>query len=116
MRQVPAAEDLHPRALAVLDEPRLHQAVGVDRAPGPEGGERFEIHDRIFGLAAGRQEPPLGQATIEGHLAALEAAGLAAAGASLVPLVALRRGLAVTRPRPTPHPLASLLGARRRAQ
>src|SRR5207247_5026674 len=118
-RRVPdldAAEHLDEPALAVLDQPRLHEALGVDHGVGGERAQRLQIHDRVVLAAAVRQEAALGQPPVQRHLPALEAAVLAAAGARVVALVALGRGLAVTRPRAAADTLALLRGAGRRTQ
>src|SRR2546430_4442337 len=61
-------------------------------------------------------EPALGQPPVERHLAALEAAALAAAGARVLAFVALARRLAVARAGASPDDLAPVRGARGRTQ
>src|SRR5439155_22791459 len=103
-------------ALAVLDQPRLHEALGVDHGIGGERAQRLQIHDRVVLAAAVRQEAALGQSAVERHRPALEATVLAAAGARVVTLVALGRRLAVAGSRPASHALAGLHGPRRRPE
>jgi len=116
VRHVAVPQQLHARAVAAFDQSGLHQAVGIDHAVGRERPQRFEVDHRVLGLAAEGQEAALGQPAIERHLAALEAAGLAAARAGLVALAALGRRLAVAGARPAADPLAAGDRARRRAQ
>src|SRR5207245_11134448 len=111
-----AAEHLDQPALAVLDQPRLHEALGVDYGVGGERAQRLQIHDRVVLAAAVGLEAALGQPPVQRHLPALEAAVLAAAGARVVALVALGRRLAVSGARPASNALARLHGGRRRPE
>ena len=113
---VTVAEDLHPPALGALDQPGLREPVGIDHAAGREAAQRLEVHDGVLRLAAEGQEAALGQAAVERHLAALEAAALAAARAGPLALVALGRRLAVAGAGPAADALAPLDGAGRRTQ
>ena len=107
------AEQFHAHAGALLDEARGDERVRIDDGVRGEARERLQIHDRarILAAAVGREEPPLRQPAIERHLTALESAALAAARARLVPLVALRRRLAVAGPGAASDLLAAMRGA-----
>src|SRR6266436_4005324 len=74
------------RAPAPSARARPHQAFGIDHGVGGERAQRLEVHDRIVLTAAVWQEAALGQPAVEGHLPALEATVLAAAGARVVTL------------------------------
>src|SRR5204863_8731683 len=100
------AEHFDPAALAIFDQPRLHEALGIDHGIRAKRSQRLEIHDRVVLPTAERQEATLGQPPVQRHLAALEAAGLAASRARLVALVALGRGFAVAGARSTADALA----------
>src|SRR5206468_266341 len=112
VRDLARAEDLHARLVATLDEPGLGQRRGIDHRVRDEAAESPEIHDGVRVLAAVGKEPALGESPVERHLAALEAAGFAPAGARVVALVAFASGLAVARARATPDDLPAMLGAR----
>src|SRR5207245_10995982 len=106
----------HARGVSPLDEPGQGQVCGIHHRVRCEAVESLEIHDGVLGLAAVGDEPALGQAPVERHLAALEAAALAAAGARVLAFVALARRLAVARARASPGDLAPVRGARGRTQ
>src|SRR6185503_19990225 len=104
--QLAAPEDFHQVAVRVLDETGLDQSLGVHDALRGEAAEGLEVHHRVLGLAAVRQEATLGKTPVERHLPPLEAARLAAARSRVVALVALGRRLAVAGARSTAHTLA----------
>ncbi len=110
------AEDLHPPAVRPPDQPRLHQAVGIDHAARREGVEVAQVHHGVRVLAAVGHETALRQPAIEGHLASLEAGALATSRAGLLALVPLGRGLAVAGARAASDHLAAVLGPGGRAK
>src|SRR5262249_55663320 len=78
-------------------------------------GEIAHVDHRELAVE-GVLEPTLGDAPVERHLPALEPGTLAAARARLVPLVTLRRGLAVTGAGATPDALSWLPGSARQPE
>src|SRR5262249_31373929 len=111
------AQDFDARALARLDQACADETIGIDDGIGREAAQRLEVHDGVVDAAATvGDEAALRQAAVERHLAALEAAGLAASRAGLVALVPLGRGFSMARSGAAADLLAPLRGARRRAQ
>src|SRR6185436_11678361 len=108
---VAVTEDLHPRAVGALDEPGLHESVGIDHAARREAAQRLDVHDGVARLAAEGQEPTLGQPPVQRHLPTLEPGALDAARACPLPLGPLAGSLAAAGARTPADPLPSMRGA-----
>src|SRR5262245_59332433 len=109
--QLALGQPLDQRVLARLDEAGGRQRLQRDLATGREHpGQVAQVHGSE--LPAGRVvEAALGNAAVERHLAALEAASLPAPRARLVPLVAAGGGLPVSRAGTAADALSLLPGA-----
>src|SRR5215475_6416909 len=106
-RAVP--QNLDGLAIDPLDQAGLDETIGIHHAArGETGREILHVHDGILGLAAVRQEAPLGQPAVERHLPALETGPRPATGTCLEPLVAAPRSLPGAGRPPAPHALPLL--------
>src|SRR3990172_8864022 len=97
------------RLVRAADQSGRVERVGIELGDG-ELGELPQVN----GLGSHFErigETPLGQPPIHRHLAALEPGIGTAAGAGLLPLVALSRRLPQPRAGPSPHPFAGAVGA-----
>src|SRR5262249_17452700 len=114
--ELAVAQHLDQAARARVEEARADEGFGPDLAALREApGEVAHVHHRELAVE-GVLEAALGEPPVERHLPALEAGALPATRARLVPLVALRRRLAVARPGAAPHAFAGLPGPARRPE
>src|SRR5262245_35967558 len=117
MGQLTIGQDLQRAAARLLDEPLGDEGVRIHDGPrGKVRGQIPELHQRELHLASVGQEAPLGQASKEGHLSALEPRADPSARPGLEPLVSLAGRLPLAGPRSPADALALACRARRRTQ
>src|ERR1017187_3072115 len=105
-RQLAGSQDLQP-LVEFLDDAVLEEVVGCERVP-VQFLQSVQINDCVL-LLKDIRKTALGQAAVQRHLAALEAALLAEAGAGPLSLAAAGGGLAVARSHTAPDTLAHVL-------
>jgi hypothetical protein len=106
-RAVNLAITQHPEAVGrnLADDTGGHQFARTDLGSGVKTREIADIDGRGFPLERSVGKSPLGHASVQGHLSALEPALLAGSGTGPLSLVAASRRLSVPATGATPDAL-----------